>query len=554
MLNRIGHKILLMVGIVATLGLVSTTYYLTLNEERNIIRQNEATVRKLAESVIQALQTVMLAGYADVAQTFADNLKRVSDVADFRILRTSGIEAFRDNETIRAVNRRRGEEEFPPHETEAVVRVLPAEHSALQEALRTKEMVAYYEWDSSGQRYLTFLAPIRNQNRCHRCHGGDHEVRGLLKLTTSMAPVEQAVRETWQRGLVLMALAVALVLATTGLLIRRSVVRPITEVTDAMVHVAEGDLTRRVPVVSDDELGRMASSFNRMIQRVLKSYTGLQQEQDKLTTIILSAREGIVVTDRTGQVVLVNPAAETLVGKDMRRIAAEGFLNLFDDPEAMVEWLSRDHADEPVVLHRGGRVLSVHVATIRTRKDQVVGSAALIRDITKEKQLEEELRRASVTDPLTGLYNRRHLDETLAREYRRAERYELPLSVVMFDVDHFKRFNDEHGHEQGDRVLQAIAEVTRRAVRNTDIPCRYGGEEFLVILPSTPLDGAAHLAERLREEVERTPVDGLRVTISVGVAALPEHRGQGPDDLVEAADAALYRAKQAGRNRVCRAA
>ena len=120
----------------------------------------------------------------------------------------------------------------------------------------------------------------------------------------------------------------------------------------------------------------------------------------------------------------------------------------------------------------------------------------------------------------------------------------------MFDVDHFKRFNDRHGHDQGDRVLQALADRTRESLRAADLPCRYGGEEFLVILPDTGEAAAAVVAERLREAVAGSDVDGLRVTISVGVATFPGEGISGAEQLVASADAALYEAKNAGRNQV----
>jgi diguanylate cyclase (GGDEF)-like protein/PAS domain S-box-containing protein len=318
-----------------------------------------------------------------------------------------------------------------------------------------------------------------------------------------------------------------------------------------MVRAADGDLTQNVPVMGRDELSRMADSFNHMTQQLMQTYTGLRNEQDKLATIILSAREGIVVTDSQGQVVLINPAAEKLLGKSLRQVVNEGFENLIDDPQGLQTLLERDpQIKEPETIRYNNLVLSVYAATIRTHDGKVIGSAALLRDITEEKRLEERLRRLSTTDGLTGLYNRRFLDETLAHELERAHRYQLPLALLMFDVDHFKRFNDEYGHDQGDRVLQAIAQTMQSLLRKVDVPCRYGGEEFLGILPGTTLSGAIIVAERLRHSVELLEVDGLNVTISIGVAAFPELDADTRDAFIEAADQALYQAKRAGRNQV----
>jgi len=163
----------------------------------------------------------------------------------------------------------------------------------------------------------------------------------------------------------------------------------------------------------------------------------------------------------------------------------------------------------------------------------------------------EEALHAARRDPLTGLFNRATLDETLDREMQRALRHEHALSLVVLDVDHFKRINDEHGHDTGDQVLKAVAESIRSAVRDTDMAFRFGGEEFVILLNETPREGAGVVAERLRARLAGEPVilaDGtpLIVTASFGVATLT---GQGSGQaLFKAADTAMYRAKQDGRN------
>ncbi len=548
---HIGHKIIAVVGIIVTLSLVALGMFYANKEEQNILAQNERTMTKLTESVIQGLQSVMLAGYADIARGFAARLEQVPDVTDFRILRVTGQQAFLDNSTIEDVNARRGDEEFLPRDDETSSQVLPGDHPELNKTLTDQATTTYYETSSSGERFLTFLAPIVNDEGCHKCHGKDQPLRGVLKLTTSLAAVQEDIHKSLIQSTVVVGLAILGTLLLTGLLIRRAVVNPIDRVTRAMVRAADGDLTQTVPVMGRDELSQMAFSFNHMTRQLMQTYTGLRNEQDKLATIILSAREGIVVTDSDGKVVLMNPAAELLLGKSMRELVDSGFMSLIDDPSGLKNLLERDPSiKEPETVHFNQRVLSVYAATIRTPQGGVVGSAALIRDITEEKRLEERLRRLSTTDGLTGLFNRRHLDETLTTELERALRYNAPLSIMMFDVDHFKRFNDEHGHDQGDRVLQAIAQSLQEHVRKVDVPCRYGGEEFLAILPGTNQAGAIIVSERLRHAIEQMEVDGLNVTISIGVASVPELDVRSSATLVEAADSALYRAKRAGRNQV----
>lgn len=169
-------------------------------------------------------------------------------------------------------------------------------------------------------------------------------------------------------------------------------------------------------------------------------------------------------------------------------------------------------------------------------------------------KLRDQLRDQSIRDPLTGLFNRRYMLETCRREFSRAARAGQPVSVLSLDVDHFKKYNDNHGHDAGDMVLRAVGECMETTFRNEDVPCRFGGEEFVVLLPGASMEIAARRAEQLRSKVESLIVRYLeknlpRITISVGVAAFP-NVGDTPETILKAADEALYRAKAGGRNRV----
>lgn len=172
-------------------------------------------------------------------------------------------------------------------------------------------------------------------------------------------------------------------------------------------------------------------------------------------------------------------------------------------------------------------------------------------------RLQETLRTQSVRDPLTGLFNRRYLEVSLERELLRASRRALPLAALMLDIDHFKRFNDSYGHDAGDALLAQFADVLKRTVRSEDIACRYGGEEFTVVLLEADALAAAQRAEAIRAAVAEMSVVHQQqqlphVTVSVGVALFPRD-ARGPEDLLRRADAALYAAKRAGRDRVASA-
>lgn len=185
---------------------------------------------------------------------------------------------------------------------------------------------------------------------------------------------------------------------------------------------------------------------------------------------------------------------------------------------------------------------------------QIVGSA---RDITERKRMEDDLRYLSEIDTLTGIPNRRKITDELDRELGRAQRHGNALSILMVDIDHFKSINDELGHESGDTALRGIASIIQASLRPSDRVGRWGGEEFIIILPQTDHPGARTAAERVRRAAEQSQcIPGRRITVSVGVASLGPIRSANPralahtvDSLVRVADEELYRAKDLGRNR-----
>ncbi|HVI51644.1 MAG TPA: diguanylate cyclase [Candidatus Sulfotelmatobacter sp.] len=280
----------------------------------------------------------------------------------------------------------------------------------------------------------------------------------------------------------------------------------------------------------------------------------VRQAERQLRIIFSVAPEAILLADDSGRVTLANPAAETMFGLDGSSLLQA---NISDLVPQMGLMLADAKACQDGVRGEGEGLraaepfhaaFSINPGIIEEPPSHLV----LVQDVTDRKKAEEELRRLVVTDPLTGLANRRRFEEACEIETMRFRRYGVPASLLMLDIDYFKKVNDTYGHATGDAVLVALAETCRRALRETDVAARLGGEEFAILLPMTGETGALEIAERLRVRLAATSValpDGrMNFTVSLGVATFA---GQDEAETVLArADAALYSAKDLGRNRV----
>jgi diguanylate cyclase (GGDEF)-like protein len=197
----------------------------------------------------------------------------------------------------------------------------------------------------------------------------------------------------------------------------------------------------------------------------------------------------------------------------------------------------------------------VREAILRTNDRTKVGPTILkyLSGADAEAKYHEEIYRMTIVDGLTQIHNKRYLFESLEREIIRSRRHDRPLSLLMFDIDFFKRINDHFGHLAGDYVLRELAEVVQNRIRRDEVFARYGGEEFVIVLPETTMDGASALAENIREKVAEHPFvfqgEKIPVTISIGCALVREN--DTATELIQRADEKLYEAKRGGRNRVC---
>jgi len=291
----------------------------------------------------------------------------------------------------------------------------------------------------------------------------------------------------------------------------------------------------------------------------LEMFQQLAQSTNDVIVVTLAAPLG-----PPGPIILyVNPAFTALTGYNADEVIGRSTRMLHGpntDPQTVAAVRAAMEEQRPIRVEQlnygyAGEEfwIDTNIVPLRDAHGRVTHFATIGRDLTATRRLQEELRLLATTDPLTGLLNRRRFLEQADSEFLRSQRYHHELSAVMLDIDLFKTINDTHGHFVGDQVLIALSRATENLLRDTDFMGRWGGEEFVVLMPETPLAGAAIMAERLREWLAQLAVDTaagiLHFTISAGVVARCG-TDAGITDILQRADTALYSAKHHGRNRI----
>jgi len=406
-------------------------------------------------------------------------------------------------------------------------------------------------------------------------------------------------------------LLIAFAALLAGILLSALMARFITANLDRLVNstriVTSGDLSHRLQIDASDEIGMLSHQFNEMVtsleangkaldRKIFEIETlfkasqtmNFQNDTDKLIRQLLEMATSALKAERASLMLLVDQtdelatrivlgldeAEEASLPSDTRIKSGDGVAgNVLKTGQSI---LVNDGCNDPIFKsydstaafeHRIRNLLSVPLKV----KDRVTGVVNIVNKMSEEgfnpddQRLMEALAHQAamaveharlyelaITDGLTKLFIHRYFQARLDEEIMRAKRYHTTVSLILFDIDHFKKFNDTYGHQQGDIVLIESAKLIKQAVRDTvDIPARYGGEEFAIILPETDAKGAQLVAERLRKTVEAYDYPGqgkaLKVTISLGIASFPDHASTKPV-LIKKADIALYACKEKGRN------
>ncbi len=451
------------------------------------------------------------------------------------------------------------------------------------------------------------ITPIRNKPECLECHSKEEKL-GVILLSMSMkGMITDIDRQKKRYALIFWVMALTLGSITLQA-VKKLFLNPLYLIYKGTEEIEKGNLDSRVPVKSQDEIGSLAGSFNKMASSLKTSVNNLKEYSTELAVLnsISSAATRSIDLEKVLSDILTH-----LLRLETLRIDKRALIFLADEKKeqltlAAYQGVSDEFLKRNSIVNYGDGLWSVSVRTGRivtavdcfaderhTRtcesltdhghivlplkvKQKLVGVLCLFtphllefseREINLYKTIADiisvaienaRIHKTTVemarTDGLTGLYNHTELQHILEHEVQRATRYEKEFSLLMLDIDFFKKFNDIYGHQAGDDILRALGNKIKDQVRTVDVPARYGGEEFCVILPETPLQYSIQVAERLRKAISDNVLavggDNVQITVSIGVAAFPVH-AKNAVDLVRSADQALYSAKESGRNRVC---
>jgi diguanylate cyclase (GGDEF)-like protein/PAS domain S-box-containing protein len=315
-----------------------------------------------------------------------------------------------------------------------------------------------------------------------------------------------------------------------------------------------------------------------------KELASAHEELQLRIAALNAAANAIVITDREGKCIWVNPAFTLVSGYSSEEIVGQKLSKLKSgvQDEAFYRDLWQTilggniWKGEIINKNKAGQLYyeEMTIAPVRNQRGEITHFIAIKQEVTERKRqeiylqdanrklefqmaeiqaLQEKLREQAIRDPLTGLYNRRFLEETLDREMAHAGREGKMLCIAMIDIDNFKNFNDRYGHKVGDMILRSLGDILLANTRKSDVSCRFGGEEFVVVMPNATPDGARKRAQQWRKAFQllQNSFNGqeLQATISIGIASFPNH-GKDGETVLNAADKALYEAKQRGKNRV----
>ena len=476
--------------------------------------------------------------------------------------------------------------------------------SALRDLLQTGAPYyeKYFEEEVDGKRYLITVHSLLNDKECYHCHGSLRRILGGMIVRQSTDEIYSAIAELRNRTILISFLGIGAVICMIYFMIARLVTWPIVDLAQKAERLASGDLSVSVEVKTEDSIGTLGKSFNYMVKRLKDLYDRLSQFNDELKDEV--AKRTMQLQEKTLELKLLYSMTErlskTIDIEQLKIIVIQIIKEAIDADEIEIifhkkykgyqasKW-SRD--DDAVIrkklcvgdsviaradawlnggmkepeLSQDGKLIylpieksGTHLALIVIRKSSGTFysiNSELLRTMSSHISVAFEnalLYHIAITDELTGLYTKRHLETFFSRKFSEYEKSGEKTSILMIDIDDFKKVNDTFGHLVGDSVLKDVAKRIIVSLRDADLAFRYGGEELTIVLHSLDASNAAQVAERIREDISNYIFEArtlnLHLSVSIGISTWPDN-AHTPRDLILTADQALYKAKKAGKNR-----
>ena len=446
---------------------------------------------------------------------------------------------------------------------------------------------------ADGHYLLRSVVKIDNRPPCFRCHSPDNAICGILMVDSFLDDTFDLIRTVAWRSLLTGVVSFCLVALLISVIINRFVTRPVKALMEGIKHVERGDFSHWVEVEGGGEFGEMADSFNVMSRAILRYIDEIKAKNNEISSLYTLVQKISETIDfKKLKVIVVNLLLEILKADNIvlalpvdeeegrfeliwrsrgeKHYISDYFISSEMAPHRILEkdellsW-SGGGFSEPRYLDHNTRALiplankSMRFGLLAIGREEPFSHSdkSLIPALAHHVEIaftNAWLYNMAITDELTSLYTKRHFQTKLAVLEENYRMTGEGFAVMMIDLDRFKRINDTHGHVIGDRMLSELAGLIRSNLRMGEIPCRYGGDEFVVLLPINDLTTVRMVAERVHRSIsehwfEYEGIEPFQVTVSVGVACCPQH-ASGASELVMVADSALYRAKESGRNRV----
>ena len=462
--------------------------------------------------------------------------------------------------------------------------------------LASKKMERSVVVEKNGEKFINTVQAIRNQPPCYGCHPKDKKILGILLVESSFRETEDMLKDMALRIILTGIFAFLIGVMLIHYIVTRFITKPLKLLQKGFTRVGQGDFTYWVDVNCSGEIGQMGDLFNVMSRAISRSVNELEGktseveahysivkelsqtiERKKLKEVVVELLYRILTADCSALVLAMEKNRNIFEIVQMNRSDKRHYHSYYNLDSGDLELDAITH--ENIAAWKKGEILSISFskdgsklliplahknmsfgfAIVTKPKEQSYSDAemkiipALAHHISLSLA-NAHLYNLAITDGLTTLYTKRHFEKKIDDFIHNFHVTKRGFCLLILDLDNFKDVNDEHGHPVGDKVLVKIADLIRSNIRHGDLPFRYGGEEFTVLLQGDEIEAAVRIAERIRRSVERTPmqintIEPFTKTVSIGVACYPHHYTSA-DEVINAADKALYKAKNNGRNQV----